>query len=126
MPWGDVGPPVEDRRTQRRRSSTRRVKRRAFLVGFALLGIASPAAATGGGTPGSARLSVTPPSPELGDVVLVELTGAPPNASVVWDGHALPLFPTEHGMAALVGIDLDIHPGPIGWRVIRPSAAKNC
>src|SRR5262245_9120200 len=96
---GDVGPPVEGRRTQRRRSSPRRVKRRAFLVGFALLGIASPAAATGGGTPGSARLSVTPPSPELGDVVLVELTGAPPNASVVWDGHALPLFPTEHGMA---------------------------
>src|SRR5262249_56230549 len=74
---------------------------------------------------GGVRVSVTPPSPQLGDVVLLELTGAPPNASLVWDGRALPLFATEHGAAALVGIDLDVHPGPIGWRVIRPSAAKN-
>jgi murein DD-endopeptidase MepM/ murein hydrolase activator NlpD len=28
-------------------------------------------------------------------------------------------------VAALVGIDLDVRAGPIGWRVTRPSAAKN-
>jgi len=42
-----------------------------------------------------------------------------------WDGRSLALFPTAHGIAALVGIDLDVRPGPIAWRVTRPSAAKN-
>jgi murein DD-endopeptidase MepM/ murein hydrolase activator NlpD len=101
------------------------VRRRAFLVGSALLGVASRTAVAGGGTPGGLRLSATPPSPQPGDVVLLELAGAPPDASVMWDGRPLPLFPTEHGVAALVGLDLDVHAGPIGWRVTRPSATKN-
>jgi hypothetical protein len=96
------------------------VKRRTFLVGSALLaGLAPPASA------GGVRVSVTPPSPQPGDVVLLELVGAPPDARVDWDGRPVPLFTTERGLAALVGLDLDVRPGSLGWRVTRPSAAKN-
>jgi murein DD-endopeptidase MepM/ murein hydrolase activator NlpD len=58
-------------------------------------------------------------------VVLLEIGSAPPDVRAEWDGRPLALFPTAHGMAALVGIDLDVRPGPIAWRVTRPSAAKN-
>jgi murein DD-endopeptidase MepM/ murein hydrolase activator NlpD len=57
--------------------------------------------------------------------VLLELVGAPPDARVDWDGRPVPLFATQRGLAALIGLDLDVRPGPIGWRVTRPSAAKN-
>jgi murein DD-endopeptidase MepM/ murein hydrolase activator NlpD len=53
------------------------------------------------------------------------MTGAPPDARAEWDGRSLALFATGRGVAALVGIDLDVRAGPIGWRVTRPSAAKN-
>jgi murein DD-endopeptidase MepM/ murein hydrolase activator NlpD len=96
------------------------VKRRTFLIGSAFLAAAPSPAAAGG-----VRVSVTPPSPQPGDVVLLELFGAPPDARADWDGHPVALFATAHGMAALVGLDLDVKPGPIGWRVTRPSAAKN-
>ncbi len=101
------------------------MNRRTFLVGSALLAGVSPAAGSGGATTGGVRMSVTPPSPQPGDVVLLELFAAPPDARVAWDGRPLPLFATSHGMAALVGLDLDVKPGPVGWRVTRPSAAKN-
>lgn len=101
------------------------MRRRTFLAGSALLGLAPPTAAVGGGTSGGTRVSITPPSPQPGDVLLLQVTGAPPDARAEWDGRALALFPTEHGVAALVGIDLDVRAGPIGWRVTRPSAAKN-
>jgi murein DD-endopeptidase MepM/ murein hydrolase activator NlpD len=70
-------------------------------------------------------VSVTPPSPQPGDFVLLELSGAPPDARAEWDGRPLALFATGHGVAALVGLDLDVRPGAVGWRVTRPSAAKN-
>jgi murein DD-endopeptidase MepM/ murein hydrolase activator NlpD len=98
------------------------VKRRTFLIGGALLGLRLPAAA---GPDGPVRVSITPPSPQPGDVVLLQGSGLPPDARVEWDGHAVPPFPTAHGVAALIGIDLDVRPGAIGWRVIRPSAGKN-
>ena len=105
------------------------MRRRTFLIGGllggALLGIASSLSAVAGGTSGSVRVSVTPPSPQPGDVVLLQVTGAPPEVRGEWDGRPLALFPTGQGVAALIGIDLDVRPGPIGWRVTRPSAAKN-
>jgi murein DD-endopeptidase MepM/ murein hydrolase activator NlpD len=96
------------------------VNRRTFLIGSALLAGVPPRVSAGG-----VRMSVTPSSPQPGDVVLLELSGAPPDARAEWDGHPLPLFPTAHGVAALVGLDLDVRPGSVGWRVTRPSAAKN-
>lgn len=101
------------------------MRRRAFLVGSALLAVAPPMAAVAGGTPGGVRVSVTPSSPQPGDVLLLQVTGAPPDARAEWDGRRLALFPTGGGVAALVGIDLDARAGLIGWRVTRPSATKN-
>lgn len=101
------------------------MKRRAFLVASALLAVAPPMAALAGGTPGGVRVSVTPPSPQPGDVLLLQVTGAPPDARAEWDGRVIALFPTGGGVAALVGIDLEARAGPIGWRVTRPSATKN-
>jgi murein DD-endopeptidase MepM/ murein hydrolase activator NlpD len=98
------------------------VRRRTFLVAGALLGLGAPAAAV---TDGPVRVTVVPSSPQPGDVVLLEIGSAPPDVRAEWDGRPLALFPTAHGIAALVGIDLDVRPGPIAWRVTRPSAAKN-
>ena len=98
------------------------MRRRTFLVAGALLGLGAPAAAV---TDGPVRVTVAPPSPQPGDVVLLEIGSAPPDVRAEWDGRPLALFPTAHGIAALVGIDLDVRPGPIAWRVTRPSAAKN-
>ena len=98
------------------------MRRRTFLVAGALLGLGAPAAAV---TDGPVRVTVVPSSPQPGDVVLLEIGGAPPDVRAEWDGRPLALFPTAHGVAALVGIDLDVRPGPIAWRVTRPSAAKN-
>jgi murein DD-endopeptidase MepM/ murein hydrolase activator NlpD len=101
------------------------VKRRTFLLGSGVLAGLPSAVGAGGGVPGAVRIAVTPPSPQPGDVVLLELSGAPPDARVDWDGRPVVLFPTGGGLAALVGLDLDVRPGRLGWRVTRPSAAKN-
>jgi hypothetical protein len=98
------------------------VRRRTFLIGGALLGLATPAAAA---TEGPVRVTMAPPSPQPGDVVLLQISGGPPDVRADWDGRPLALFPTAHGVAALIGIDLDVRPGSIGWRVTRPSVAKN-
>jgi len=98
------------------------VRRRTFLIAGALVGLGAPAAAV---TDGPVRVTVVPSSPQPGDVVLLEIGSAPPDVRAEWDGRSLALFPTAHGIAALVGIDLDVRPGPIAWRVTRPSAAKN-
>jgi murein DD-endopeptidase MepM/ murein hydrolase activator NlpD len=71
------------------------------------------------------RVSVTPPGPHPGDVVVLEVAGAPPDVRVEWDGRPVPVFADEGRAIALVGIDLDVRPGLIGWRVTRPSRAKN-
>jgi murein DD-endopeptidase MepM/ murein hydrolase activator NlpD len=70
-------------------------------------------------------VSITPPSPQPGAVLLVQLTGVPPDVRAEWDGRPLALFPAGSGWAGLVGIDLEVRPGPVGWRVTRPSSAKN-
>ena len=101
------------------------MRRRTFLFGSALLGLTSPTTAIGGGIPGGVRVSVTPPNPQPGDVLLLQLSGVPPDVRAEWDGRPLVLFPAASGWAALVGIDLEVRPGPVGWRVTRPSAAKN-
>jgi Peptidase family M23 len=98
------------------------VRRRNFLIGGVLLGLATPAPAV---TEGPVRVTVAPPSPQPGDVVLLQISGGPPDVRADWDGRPLALFPTAHGVAALIGIDLDVRPGHIGWRVTRPSVAKN-
>ena len=101
------------------------MRRRTFLLGSALLAVAPSRASVADGTPGGVRVSVTPSSPQPGEVLLLQLTGAPPDARAEWDGRPLALFPSGAGVAALVGIDLDVRAGPIGWRVTRPSVAKN-
>ena len=98
------------------------MRRRTFLIAGALVGLGAPAAAV---TDGPVRVTVAPPSPQPGDVVLLEIGSAPSDVRAEWDGRPLALFSTAHGVAALVGIDLDVRPGPIAWRVTRPSAAKN-
>ena len=98
------------------------MRRRTFLIGGVLLGLATPAPAV---TEGPVRVTVAPPSPQPGDVVLLQISGGPPDVRADWDGRPLALFPTAHGVAALIGIDLDVRPGSIGWRVTRPSVAKN-
>jgi murein DD-endopeptidase MepM/ murein hydrolase activator NlpD len=100
------------------------VRRRSLLFGSALLGL-TLTAAVADGTPGRVQVSVTPPLAQPGDVLLLQLTGAPPDVRVEWDGRLLALFPAGSGWAALVGIDLEARPGPVAWRVTRPSAAKN-
>jgi len=98
--------------------------RRAFLIGAALLalprGPAAEAAQEGG-----VQVSVTPGRPRPGDIVLLQVTGGPPDLRVEWDGRPALLYPSAGGWGALVGLDLDVRPGPIGWRVTRPSVAKN-
>jgi murein DD-endopeptidase MepM/ murein hydrolase activator NlpD len=101
------------------------VRRRTFLLGSAVLGLAAPPAAVASEAPGGVRVSVTPPSAQPGDVLVLQLTGVPPDVRAEWDGRPLALFPAGGGRAALVGIDLEVRPGPVAWRVTRPSAAKN-
>lgn len=97
-------------------------RRRTFLLGAVLLAFGRSAPA---GPEGGVRVSVTPASPRPGDILLLQVTGAPPDLRVEWDGRPVPVFPSAGGWAALVGLDLDVRPQPIGWRVTRPSVAKN-
>lgn len=96
--------------------------RRAVL---ALAGGALAAGLVPGSVMAGVEVSVVPVAPGPGDAVLVRLTGAPPEAGLDWDGQPVPLFPVAGGWGALVGVDLDTPPGPVGWRVTRPSLAKN-
>jgi murein DD-endopeptidase MepM/ murein hydrolase activator NlpD len=70
-------------------------------------------------------VSVAPPNPQPGEVVLLDVTGAPPDLRVEWDGRPVPVFPSGERWVALVGVDLGVRPGLVGWRVTRPSVAKN-
>lgn len=80
----------------------------------ALLVLASSAAAADG-------LSVRwhPAKPRVGDVVLLQLRGAPDGAIVEGslDGQALVFFPYAGGHAALVGFDLEVKPGAKPWQL---------
>lgn len=91
----------------------------ARLVAGALLllatGASAPAATAG------LNVRISPAEPRPGDVVLVHVTGAPPDLGGEWQGHPLRFFPVHGGMAALAGVDLDVAPGPLAWRLSRPS-----
>jgi murein DD-endopeptidase MepM/ murein hydrolase activator NlpD len=65
---------------------------------------------------------VDPPSPAPGDVVLVQVTGGPPDVAGTLGARPLRFFPVTGGHAALVGLDLDTRPGPLPWRVHREAA----
>jgi Peptidase family M23 len=121
------------RRARRGRAglSETRPSRRALLQGAALLLLGAPTAARAGGTPGNpgesggVQVSVAPSRPHPGDVLLFQVTGAPPDVRVEWDGRPVAGFPSGSHWVALIGIDLDVRPGAVGWRVTRPSATKN-
>jgi murein DD-endopeptidase MepM/ murein hydrolase activator NlpD len=48
--------------------------------------------------------------------------GAPPDLAGEWGATPLRLFPVRDGAAALVGVDLDVVPGSVTWRLTRPAA----
>ena len=65
------------------------------------------------------RVVFEPARPRGGDVVLVRVPGATPNATVEAevDGHPLAIFSAADGHAAVLGIDMDAPAGPRPWRV---------
>jgi hypothetical protein len=64
---------------------------------------------------------LSPERPRPGDVVLVRVAGGPPGLEGEWNGQPLRFFPVPDGLAALVGVDLDTRPGPLGWRLTVPA-----
>jgi murein DD-endopeptidase MepM/ murein hydrolase activator NlpD len=80
------------------------------------------AVAAGPAVAGNPVVRFTPPSPAPGDIVLVQVTEAPPDVTGVLGDRPLRFFPAAGGQAALVGLDLDTRPGPLGWRLHRPAA----
>jgi hypothetical protein len=118
---------VRDRLTRRATSAAgapRPRRRTALGALIGALGLAwawAPAARAGE----PVRVTITPAAPRPGDIVLLQVTGAPPDARADWDGRPVQLFAVAGGRAALVGVDLDGRPGPVGWHVTRPSVAKN-
>jgi len=63
---------------------------------------------------------ITPRVSHPGDVLLVQVEGAPAGAAFEWAGRPIPLFPVRDGVAGLVGLDLDTAPGPVAWRLVPP------
>jgi hypothetical protein len=89
-----------------------------------LLGlVAAAGVTTAGSTFPALQVSVTPKAPHPGDVVLVQIHGAPSGVSLEWGGRPVPAFPMRDGAAALAGIDLDTAAGPLAWRVMPPPGA---
>jgi len=93
--------------------SARRL-RLAWRALFTIALVAGPGAPAGAE---ALRVRVTPQEPRPGDVVLVHVTGARTGLQAEWNGRRLRLFPVRDGLAAVVGIDLDVPAGPIAWRV---------
>jgi murein DD-endopeptidase MepM/ murein hydrolase activator NlpD len=69
------------------------------------------------------RVVFTPERPAPGDIVLVRVEGAPPDLGGQWHAQPLRFFPAGSGLAALVGVDLDVPPGPLPWTLTRPGEA---
>jgi murein DD-endopeptidase MepM/ murein hydrolase activator NlpD len=57
-----------------------------------------------------------------GDVVLVHVKAAPADLEGELGAAPLRFFPVRDGVAALAGVDLDVVPGPVRWRLTRPMA----
>ena len=72
------------------------------------------------------RVVFEPARPRGGDVVLVRVPGATPNATVEAevDGHPLAIFSAADGHAAVLGIDMDAPAGPRPWRVTVTSGGR--
>jgi murein DD-endopeptidase MepM/ murein hydrolase activator NlpD len=93
-----------------------RALRAAVLLAAAVL-VSLPAAAAHA----TDRLSVTwhPLRPKVGDVAWVHVRGV--SAAAVIAGsvadRSLLFFPYDDGQAALVGLDLEVKPGVLGWRL---------
>jgi murein DD-endopeptidase MepM/ murein hydrolase activator NlpD len=93
-----------------------RAARRLAAAGLAVALAAGPAIA-------GPRIVFTPERPGPGDIVLVRVEGAPPDLGGQWQGQPLRFFPAGPGLAALVGVDLDVPPGPLPWTLTRPGDA---
>lgn len=92
----------------------RGVARRLLATSLLLL-----AASTAGPAP-ALSVTITPASPRPGDVVLLHVSGAPPDLDGTWGGVPLRVFRVADGAAALVGVDLDAPVGPVAWALTRP------
>jgi hypothetical protein len=68
-------------------------------------------------------VAITPAEPRPGDVVLIRVPAAWTDLAGEWGGRPLRFFPLAEGLAALVGVDLDVAPGPLPWRLTRPGAS---
>jgi hypothetical protein len=60
-----------------------------------------------------------PARPRLGDIAWVHVRGIPDTASIEGSlgARTLTFFPYAGGQVAVVGIDLELKPGPQGWRL---------
>ena len=72
------------------------------------------------------RVVFEPARPRGGDVVLVRVPGATPNATVEAevDGHPLAIFSAADGHAAVLGIDMDAPAGLRPWRVTATAGGR--
>jgi hypothetical protein len=93
-----------------------RAARRAVLLGVALLACLPVLAAHA-----TDRLAVTwhPLRPRVGDVAWVHVRGVSDGAVIAGSvgDRSLLFFPYDGGQAALVGLDLEVKPGVLGWRI---------
>ena len=80
--------------------------------------------ASGRPRPGPCRSAWHPPPRARETSSLSGCGGRLPRPALEWAGRPLGLFPVEGGQAALVGIDLDVRPGPIEWRVTGAGEAR--
>ena len=95
-------------------------RRAAFALATLLLML--PAAAAG-----SPSVTWRPKRPHVGDIVWVHVGGVADAAAIEGSlgDRTLVFFPYAGGHAAVVGIDLDVKPGPQTWRlaVLEPARA---
>jgi murein DD-endopeptidase MepM/ murein hydrolase activator NlpD len=94
--------------------------RRARLLLGALTLLLAPA--TSRAITPALAVTWSPAEPRPGDVLLIRVPAAPADLAGDWDGRPLQFFRLAEGAAALVGIDLDATPGPVAWRLTRPTA----
>ncbi len=64
---------------------------------------------------------IAPERPAPGDIVVIHVRGAPADLAGEWAERPLRFFPVRDGMAALAGVDLDVAPGSVPWRLLRPT-----
>jgi hypothetical protein len=89
----------------------------AWLAALAILILLSALQSAAGLT-----VVFTPERARPGDVVLVHVKGAPPDVEGELAAAPLRFFPVRDGVAALAGVDVDVLPGPVKWRLTQPMA----